>query len=1000
MIDSAASAPQEPPSVQADVRVLGAREHNLKDVDLTVPRDAMVVFTGVSGSGKSSLAFGTLYAESQRRYLESVAPYARRLIDQAGVPDVDSITGMPPAVALQQQRGGRSSRSSVGSITTLSSLVRMLYSRAGDYPADQPMLYAEDFSANTVEGACPQCHGIGRVYEVPEQKMVPDPSLTLRQRAIASWPRAWHGHQLRDVLVALGYDVDVPWKDLPKKDRNWILYTDETPFVPVHSRLTLSEARAAIKAGVEPSYSGTFVGARRYVLDTFANTKSASMKRRVAQFLDVAPCPSCHGKRLKPEALTVTFEGRDIADFSGLPLRELASLLYRAVAAASQQADAASGTTGTPGEALHADVRRQAVQQRVAAGGSAHAAAPDVRRTPNQSAEKLATTARLGAELIDRLRPIIDLGLGYLSLDRTTPTLSGGELQRLRLANQLTSDLFGVVYVLDEPSAGLHPQDVTSLLGILDGLKGRGNSLFVVEHSVDVMRHADWLVDIGPGAGERGGRIIYSGPTDGLADVEESVTRGYLFGGSGLHPHSPRRPSGWLKLDGVTRNNLQDVSVSIPMGVLTAVTGVSGSGKSSLVSQALPALLTERLGQAVPVNEAPEDDDLLLADSPDRLEGALDGDLTGVRRVVSIDQKPIGRTPRSNVATYTGLFDHVRSRFAQTAEARSRGYKPGRFSFNVTGGRCPTCEGEGSVMVELLFLPSVYTQCPDCHGTRYKASTLEITWHDRNVAQILAMSVEEAHAFFTGEEEIMRSLAALIDVGLGYLRLGQPATELSGGEAQRVKLASELQRAQRGDTLYVLDEPTSGLHCADADRLVTHLQTLVDAGNTVVMVELDMRVVAAADHVIDLGPGAGEDGGTVVASGTPAQVAEGGVGASGRRRSTSPSRSRSPQLCSAPHDRPRERDVAARAGGGIWCGSVQPAAARVERPAGGESTTWCGCASRAGGDARQPRLPDPGISPCGVVPGSVISGHQLGTSVQSLTTADPFVRSTVACWVA
>ncbi|MFJ8614159.1 excinuclease ABC subunit A [Streptomyces sp. NPDC093675] len=882
MIDSAAPAPQEPSSVQADVRVVGAREHNLKGVDLTVPRDATVVFTGVSGSGKSSLAFGTLYAESQRRYLESVAPYARRLIDQAGVPDVDSITGMPPAVALQQQRGGRSSRSSVGSITTLSSLVRMLYSRAGDYPDDQPMLYAEDFSANTVQGACPRCHGIGRVYEVTEQKMVPDPSLTIRQRAIVSWPTAWHGHQLRDVLVALGYDVDVPWKDLPKKDRDWILYTDETPSVPVHSRLTLSEARAAIAAGVEPSYQGTFVGARRYVLHTFANTKSASMKRRVAQFLDVAPCPSCHGKRLKPEALSVTFEGLDIADFSGLPLRELSSLLDGAVADASQQADAASGNTVTPGEALHADARRQAVQQRVAAGGSAHAAAPDVRRTPNRSAEKLVTTARLGTELIDRLRPIIDLGLGYLSLDRTTPTLSGGELQRLRLATQLTSDLFGVVYVLDEPSAGLHPQDVTALLGILDGLKRRGNSLFVVEHSVDVMRHADWLVDIGPGAGERGGRIIYSGPTDGLADVEESVTRGYLFGGSGPDPHSPRRPSGWLELNGVTRNNLQGVSVSIPMGALTAVTGVSGSGKSSLVSQALPALLTEHLGHAVPIDEAPEDDELLLADSPDRLEGTLEGDLAGVRRVVSIDQKPIGRTPRSNVATYTGLFDHVRSRFAQTPEARSRGYKPGRFSFNVTGGRCPTCEGEGSVMVELLFLPSVYTECPDCHGTRYKTSTLEITWHDRNIAQILAMSVEEAHTFFTGEEEIMRSLSALIDVGLGYLRLGQPATELSGGEAQRVKLASELQRAQRGDTLYVLDEPTSGLHCADTDRLVTHLQTLVEAGNTVVMVALDMRVVAAADHVIDLGPGAGQDGGTVVASGTPAQVAEGGVGASAK----------------------------------------------------------------------------------------------------------------------
>ncbi|WME23838.2 excinuclease ABC subunit UvrA [Brachybacterium sp. GU-2] len=878
MVEARRSAPFDSSPVQPDVQILGAREHNLRDIDLTVPRDALVVFTGVSGSGKSSLAFGTLFAESQRRYLESVAPYARRLIDQAGVPDVDSITGMPPAVALQQQRGGRSARSSVGSITTLSSLVRMLYSRAGHYPDDQPMLYAEDFSANTVQGACPECHGIGRVYEVTEDTMVPDPSLTIRERAIASWPTAWHGHQLRDVLVALGYDVDVPWKDLPKEDRDWILFTDETPYVPVHSRLTLAEARAATAAGVEPSYSGTFVGARRYVLDTFANTKSESMKRRVAEFLSVAPCPACHGKRLKPEALSVTFEGLDVADLSALPLAELSTLIDQAVERAAGALDGAESAGRTGGQAD----RRDAGQRIDDAGGSAPAAVEDARMSPDRSVEKLAATARLGAELVNRLRPIIDLGLGYLSLDRTTPTLSGGELQRLRLATQLTSELFGVVYVLDEPSAGLHPQDVSALLGILDGLKRRGNSLFVVEHSVDVMRHADWLVDIGPGAGERGGRVVYSGPYEGLAEVEESVTRGYVFGGSGLPRRTPRQPQGWLRLEHVTRNNLRDVTISFPLGVFTAVTGVSGSGKSSLVSQALPALLGERQGRADQAEDADaaEGDELLLSDEPDELEGEIRGDVDGVRRVVSIDQKPIGRTPRSNVATYTGLFDHVRRRFAETPEARARGYKAGRFSFNVTGGRCPTCKGEGSVMVELLFLPSVYTECPDCHGTRYQSSTLEIAWRGRNIAEILAMSVEEAHDFFHGEFDIMRSLAALVDVGLGYLRLGQPATELSGGEAQRVKLASELQRSQRGDTLYVLDEPTSGLHSADSDRLVTHLQTLVDAGNTVVAVELDMRIVAVADHVIDLGPGAGDDGGTVVASGTPAQVASSGAGAS------------------------------------------------------------------------------------------------------------------------
>lgn len=869
----------EPPTdketyIQPNVQVSGARQNNLRNVDLSVPRDALVVFTGVSGSGKSSLAFGTLYAESQRRYLESVAPYARRLIDQAGVPDVDSITGMPPAVALQQQRGGQNSRSTVGSITTISSLVRMLYSRAGHYPEHQSMLYAEDFSANTPQGACPECYGIGRVYEVPEDRMVPDPTKTIRNRAIDSWPTAWHGHQLRDVLVALGYDVDVPWKDLPKKDRDWILYTDETPHVPVYSRMTLAEARAAKKAQVEPSYSGTYVGAKRYVFDTFANTKSASMKRKVAQFLTSIPCPACHGKRIKPEALSVTFAGLDIADFSQLPLYDLTNLLEKAVEDASRNITLSADEKEAMGQGLH-----QKMEAEVAESVS-HVSEPvaekesEAHKAPPQPVEKLAATSRLADGLIERIRPIIHLGLGYLSLDRMTPTLSGGELQRLRLATQLTSELFGVVYVLDEPSAGLHPQDTRALLSVLDGLKVRGNSLFVVEHSMEVIQHADWIVDVGPGAGEHGGQVLYSGEVDGLARVQESLTRGYLFGGSGLPPHTPRKPEQWIKLSGVSRNNLHNVDVQIPLGVLTAVTGVSGSGKSSLISQCLPQLIGHRLGKTRPVDETSvEGDEILRAEQAPETKGAVEGDLSGIRRVVAIDQKPIGRTPRSNIATYTGFFDQVRRRFAETAEAKQRGYKPGRFSFNVAGGRCPTCEGEGSVMVELLFLPSVYTKCPDCHGTRYQSSTLEILWRGKNVSQILEMNVEEALGFFDGEVDIKRSLVALRDVGLGYLRLGQSATELSGGEAQRVKLATELQRGQRGDTVYVLDEPTTGLHCSDADRLMSHLQTLVDSGNTVVMVELDMRIIVAADYVIDMGPGAGEEGGNIVAVGTPAEVA-------------------------------------------------------------------------------------------------------------------------------
>lgn len=849
------------------VRVRGAREHNLKNVDVDIPRDALVVFTGISGSGKSSLAFGTLYAEAQRRYFESVAPYARRLIDQVGVPDVDSIDGLPPAVALQQQRSAPNARSSVGSVTTLSSLVRMLYSRVGHYPPKQPMLYAEDFSPNTVEGACPTCHGLGRIYDVTEKTLVPDDSLTIRERAIAAWPPAWHGQNLRDILVSLGYDVDTPWRDLPKQDRDWILFTEETPTVPVYAGLTPRETQMAIKRGLEPSYQGTFTGARRYVLHTFANTKSALMKKRVSQYMIGRECPSCHGKRLKREALSVTFEGLDIAEFGNLPLAKLADLLSAVARVEWARPDAQA-----PGGVLDEKSRRAATARRVAAGGSAHKSAPDVRRTPNLSDEKRVAAQRLASELLERLAPLIDLGLGYLSLDRSTPTLSSGELQRLRLATQLSSQLFGVVYVLDEPSAGLHPADGDALLAILHRLKAAGNSLFVVEHDLEVIRHADWLVDVGPEAGERGGRVLYSGPPAGLADVAPSFTRRYLFGGAEAIARTPRQPQGWLRLEGVTRNNLHDLDIAFPVGCFTAVTGVSGSGKSSLVSQALPELVAARLGRPLGTQDEDEADPLLAVASA-AAEGRIVGGMERIRRVVRVDQKPIGRTPRSNLATYTGLFDHVRQRFADTAEARKRHYGVGRFSFNVAQGRCPTCEGEGFMMVELLFLPSVYAPCSTCHGSRYNAQTLEIEWHGRNIAQVLAMSVDEACEFFKDEPDLLRPLTVLRDIGLGYLRLGQPATELSGGEAQRIKLATELQRIQRGNTLYILDEPTAGLHPADTDRLMRHLQGLVDAGNTVVLVEHDMRVVAQSDWVIDLGPGAGEDGGRIVAAGVPEAVA-------------------------------------------------------------------------------------------------------------------------------
>ncbi|MEU9609228.1 excinuclease ABC subunit UvrA [Streptomyces sp. NPDC048057] len=754
------------------VRVRGAREHNLRNVDVDVPRDALVVFSGVSGSGKSSLAFGTLYAEAQRRYFESVAPYARRLIHQVGAPEVAEITGLPPAVSLEQRRSSPSSRSSVGTVTTLSNSLRMLYSRAGDHPPGAPRLDSDAFSPNTAAGACPQCQGLGLVHETDEDLLVPDPSLSVREGAVAAWPGAWQGKNLRDVLDALGYDVDRPWRELPRAEREWILFTDERPVVTVHP---VREA-----GRIQRPYQGTYQSARRYVLHTFADTRSQTLRAKAERFLRAAPCAACGGARLRPESLAVTFAGRTIAELAALPLTALGQVLAR-----------------TGGE------------------GAARALTDD---------------------LLARIAPVTELGLGYLSLDRTAPSLSNGELQRLRLATQLRSGLFGVVYVLDEPSAGLHPADTEALLTVLDRLKAAGNSVFVVEHHLDVVRGADWLVDVGPAAGEHGGRVLHSGPMAGLAQVPESATRRFLFDRPAPARRAVRKPSGWLEVGPVTRHNLRDVRVRVPRGALTAVTGVSGSGKSTLV-------------------------------------GAIADGTRDAGRLVTVDQKPIGRTPRSNLATYTGLFDVVRKLFAATDEARARGYRAGRFSFNVAGGRCERCQGEGFVSVELLFLPTTYAPCPECGGARYEPRTLEVRYRGAHIAAVLDLTVEAAAEFFADVPAAARSLGTLLDVGLGYLRLGQPATELSGGEAQRIKLANELQRVRREHTLYVLDEPTTGLHPADVEVLMRQVNGLVDAGHSVVVVEHDMDVVADADWVVDLGPGGGEEGGRVVAEGTPTQVA-------------------------------------------------------------------------------------------------------------------------------
>ncbi|MFB9582892.1 excinuclease ABC subunit UvrA [Streptomyces goshikiensis] len=766
------------------VRVRGAREHNLRGVDVDIPRDALTVFTGVSGSGKSSLAFGTLYAEAQRRYFESVAPYARRLIHQIGAPKVDSVTGLPPAVSLEQRRSTPGSRSSVGTVTLLSNSLRMLYSRAGAYPPGAERLDSDAFSPNTAAGACPSCHGIGRIHRTDEQLLVPDPDLSIRQGAIAAWPGAWQGKNLRDILEALGHDVDAPWRELPARDREWILFTEEQPVVTVHP---VREAER-----IQRPYQGTYMSAHRYVMRTFADSKSASLRARAEKFLTDSPCPVCEGRRLRPEALAVTFAGRTIAELAAVPLTELDGVLASA----------------PPG------------------GEAARVLAEDLRA---------------------RIAPVTELGLGYLSLDRTAPSLSAGELQRLRLATQLKSGLFGVVYVLDEPSAGLHPADTEALLTVLDRLKAAGNTVFVVEHDLDVVRHADWLVDVGPLAGEHGGRVLHSGPPAGLADVAESATARHLFASleSPERPRPVREARGAVRLSGVDRHNLRGVTAEFPLGVFTAVTGVSGSGKSTLVGQALAGEVAGRLAEpGFPV-----------------------------RRLVEVDQKPIGRTPRSNLATYTGLFDVVRRLFTASDEARARGWKAGRFSFNVPGGRCETCQGEGFVSVELLFLPSTYAPCPQCGGARYNAETLQVRYEGLSIAEVLSLTVEAAAVFFAQVPAAARSLRALEDIGLGYLRLGQPATELSGGEAQRIKLATELQRLRRDHTLYLLDEPTTGLHPADVRVLLRQLHGLVEAGHSVVVVEHDMDVVAGADWVIDLGPGGGAEGGRVVASGTPSEVA-------------------------------------------------------------------------------------------------------------------------------
>ena len=928
------------------IRVQGARENNLKNVDLTIPRDAMVVFTGLSGSGKSSLAFDTIFAEGQRRYVESLSSYARMFLGQVDKPDVDFIEGLSPAVSIDQKSTSKNPRSTVGTITEIYDYMRLLWARIGhphcpecgeeitqqtpqqivdilqEYPertrlqilapvvsarkgefvdlfkdlltqgysrarvdgetvqlSDPPKLakqykhtievvvdrivikdgihqrltdsietalkladgrvlidfvdreqedpertrsFSENlacpnnhplqidtiepraFSFNSPFGACSACDGIGSRLEVDTELLVPNPDLTLGEGAIAPWSqgKATTEYWLR--LLAglgeeLGFDLNTPFKDLPAKTRAAILDGKDYKV----------EVSYRNRFGRERRYTSGFEGVKAYIKRKHEETESDFARDRYEQYMRQVACPSCGGARLNPTILGVKVGGQSIADITDLSL-----------------ADALAFVRGLQLSAREAKIGEQVLK-----------------------------------EIDARLQFLLDVGLDYLTLSRSAGTLSGGEAQRIRLATQIGSGLVGVLYVLDEPSIGLHQRDNRRLIETLTKLRDMGNTLIVVEHDEDTMREADWIVDVGPGAGEHGGEIVHSGSFEELLKNTKSITGDYMAGRRSIEVPASRRPvdkKRQLTVHGARENNLKNVTASFPLGVFTAVTGVSGSGKSTLVNDILYTSLANKLNGAKQV--------------PGRHK-SIDG-LEHLDKVIHVDQSPIGRTPRSNPATYTGVFDHIRKLFAETSEAKMRGYTPGRFSFNVKGGRCEDCSGDGTLKIEMNFLPDVYVPCETCHGKRYNRETLEVHYKGKTIADVLEMPVEEAAEFFAAFTPIARHLNTLVDVGLGYIRLGQPATTLSGGEAQRVKLATELQKRSNGRSIYVLDEPTTGLHFEDIRKLLAVLQSLVDKGNSVITIEHNLDVVKCADWIIDMGPEGGSGGGTVIAEGTPEQVAQ------------------------------------------------------------------------------------------------------------------------------
>ncbi len=944
---------------QSEIVIKGAREHNLKDIDLSIPRDRLVVITGLSGSGKSSLAFDTMYAEGQRRYVESLSSYARMFLGQMSKPDLDSIDGLSPAVSIDQKTTSKTPRSTVGTTTEIYDYLRLLFARVGiphcpecgreikkqttDQVTDEILKLADgdrtravvmapvvagrkgeftkmladlqkegfarvridgeivrldgeprtlnkkikhfidvvvdrvtlkpsatsriaeavelatrlaegsvlvqvldkdapsqperqasssgatgglaegehlyslalacpehghsmdelqprDFSFNAPYGACPDCLGIGSREEVDPSLVIPDPSLTLSEGAVAPFKNGnYYPQVLRAVARHMGEDADTPWEDMRPKARKALLYGLGDEKVRVDYRTV---------DGRDTYWFIEWEGILEAVKHRYSEAQSDTQREKIGAYFATIPCETCGGRRLRPEILAVTVNGKSIHDVTEMSARE--SLAFFEGLSFTGQDDVIAG--------------------------------PIVK------------------EIKARLSFLVDVGLDYLTLDRATATLSGGEAQRIRLATQIGAGLMGVLYILDEPSIGLHQRDNERLIATLEHLRDLGNTVVVVEHDEETIRSADFVVDMGPGAGEHGGDVVATGTPDEIAQVPESLTGDYLAGRRSIDvPAKRRRPRrGTLKMTGATENNLDDVTLEVPLGTFTVVTGVSGSGKSSLVTDTLAPALANRLNHAH------------RRTGPYRKITGLDK----LDKVINIDQSPIGRTPRSNPATYIGLWDDIRALFASTAEAKARGYAPGRFSFNVKGGRCEACKGDGQIKIEMHFLPDVYVPCEVCDGSRYNRETLQVTYRGRNIAQVLDMTVEEALAFFENIPGIKRKLQTLYDVGLGYVRLGQSATTLSGGEAQRVKLASELQKRSTGKTFYILDEPTTGLHFEDVRQLLVVLQRLVDAGNTVLVIEHNLDVIKSADHIVDLGPEGGYLGGRVIATGTPEEVAD------------------------------------------------------------------------------------------------------------------------------